>query len=84
MRPTTERLALADAATLAGHQRDARRCMAGHATAGLPADEPCATWADRAQDELDRRAGDMPLPGPVAADLTARYGRTGPRGGEDR
>jgi hypothetical protein len=58
--------------------------MTAHAAAGLPADEPCATWADRVQDELDRRAHGMPLAVPVAATLLEQYGRTGPRGGEER
>jgi hypothetical protein len=82
VRPDTERVTLMDTAVLRILQADARRCMSGHALGGLPADETCAAWADRCQDELDRRAAGVPLPEALAGSLGARYDRTGPHGTE--
>jgi hypothetical protein len=82
MTPSTERLVLSSVPDLCEIQASARRCMAAWAAAGHPADETCATWADRVQDEIGRREAGLPLPGQVTDQLTDRYGRTGPRGGD--
>jgi hypothetical protein len=82
MNPSTERLVLSTVPDLREIQTAARRCMAAWAAAGHSADETCATWADRVQDEIGRREAGVQLPAPVTESLTARYGRTGPRGSE--
>ncbi|MFI1161430.1 hypothetical protein [Streptomyces sioyaensis] len=79
---SSERLALQNTAALRDQQESERRCIRAHVAGGVPVDEICATWIDRHQDEIDRRACGVELPEALAASLQDRYGRTAAREAE--
>ncbi|MEV8403562.1 hypothetical protein [Streptomyces niveus] len=78
---SSDALALHETAVLPLLQSDERRCIRAHVAGGVPVDEICATYVDRFQDEIDRRADGMGIPQALADRMQANYGRTGPKGG---
>lgn len=79
---SSDALALHDTGVLPIHQSSERRCIRAHVAGGVPVDEICATYVDRFQDEIDRRADGLNIPQALADRMQANYGRTGPKGGQ--
>ncbi|GGJ87348.1 hypothetical protein GCM10011583_18600 [Streptomyces camponoticapitis] len=78
---SSDSLALHNTDALPLLQGDERRCIRAHVAGDVPVDETCATYVDRFQDEIDRRADGLNIPQALADRMQANYGRTGPKGG---
>ncbi|MGW1015644.1 hypothetical protein [Streptomyces niveus] len=78
---SSDALALHDTGVLPELQSSECRCIRARVAGDVPVDETCATYVDRFQDEIDRRADGMNIPQALADRMQANYGRTGPKGG---